>query len=436
MLGGGNFLVQNKILPGTYINFVSVRKPSNIFGERGYASFAAKLGWGKEVITLSKEELEKDSLKLLGCTFDDPAIRPIREVLLNAKTLYLGRLDNDGQKAKATAAGLTFTAKYNGSKGNNIKIVLKKDIDNEDKVVMDLFFMGKKVDSQSVKNTEAFESNDYVDITGTPDYKSISGEAIDLTGGSDSEVTVNDYSKYLAAIEGYYFNTIGYAGEDDDIKNLFVSFVKRLRDEVGKKCQVVLYKKPANYEGVINVGSTALGNDKGGFVYYALGASAGCDVNKGLDNSLYLGEYNLADKLASRDLEKAITKGEFILHRDNDDIRVLEDINSFTEFTKDKDNNFAQNQVVRVLDQIAMDVAKIFNSLYVGKVQNNEDGRVALWADITNHAKKLEKLGAIEDFVPEDVDVKPGEDKDTVEVSYLVKPVMVMRKLYMIVRVI
>lgn len=115
---------------------------------------------------------------------------------------------------------------------------------------------------------------------------------------------------------------------------------------------------------------------------------------------------------------------------------MLEDINSFTEFTKDKDNNFAQNQVVRVLDQIAMDVAKIFNSLYVGKVQNNEDGRVALWADITNHAKKLEKLGAIEDFVPEDVDVKPGEDKDTVEVSYLVKPVMVMRKLYMIVRVI
>ena len=120
MLGGGNFLVQNKILPGTYINFVSVRKPSNIFGERGYASFAAKLGWGKEVITLSKEELEKDSLKLLGCTFDDPAIRPIREVLANAKTLYLGRLDNDGQKAKATAAGLTFTAKYNGSKGNKL----------------------------------------------------------------------------------------------------------------------------------------------------------------------------------------------------------------------------------------------------------------------------------------------------------------------------
>ena len=89
MLGGGNFLVQNKVLPGTYINFVSLRRPSNVFGDRGYATFAMPLSWGDELITLSKEELQKDSLKLLGLSFDDELLRPVREVLLNAKTLYL-----------------------------------------------------------------------------------------------------------------------------------------------------------------------------------------------------------------------------------------------------------------------------------------------------------------------------------------------------------
>lgn len=434
MLGGGNFLTQNKVLPGTYINFVSVRRPSNIFGERGYATFAMPLSWGDELITLSKDELQKDSLKLLGLSYDDDRLRPVREVLLNAKTLYLYRLNGRGEKAKNTINGLTLTAKYAGAAGNNIEVAFKEDIDNKDNIIFDLYFFGRKVLSEKVKKTDTLSSNDYVDVSGKANYTDLSGEPKALQGGTDKEVTAEDHSEYLKTIESYYFNTIGYAGSDDKIKSLYVSFVKRMRDEVGKKCQAVLHKKAANYEGVINVTSSAK-EEAAGFVYYVLGASAGCDVNKGLDNSLYLGEYTLLDKLAQRDLEKAIINGEFIFHRDNDDIRILEDINSFTEFTKDKNHDFAQNQVIRVLDQIAMDIAKIFNSMYIGKVQNNEDGRISLWADITNHAKTLEKLGAIEDFVPDDVVVKAGADKDTVEVDYLVKPIMVMRKLYMIVRV-
>lgn len=434
MLGGGNFLVQNKVLPGTYINFVSVRRPSNIFGDRGYATFAMPLSWGDELITLSKEELQKDSLKLLGLSFDDELLRPVREVLLNAKTLYLYRLNGKGEKAKVTVNGLNITAKYAGLGGNKIEVAFKEDIDNKDNIVFEVYFYGRKVLSEKYKKTDKIMSNDYVDVSGEANYTELGGQVKALAGGTDKEVKADDYSEYLKTIESYYFNTIGYAGDDDSIKSLFVSFAKRMRDEVGKKCQVVLYNKAANYEGVINVTSKAK-EDLAGFVYYVLGASAGCDVNKGLDNSLYLGEYTLIDKLAQRDLEKAIIKGEFVFHRDNDDVRVLEDINSFIEHTKDKNKDFAQNQVIRVLDQIAMDIAKIFNSMYIGKVQNNEDGRISLWADITNHAKTLEKLGAIEDFEPTDVVVKAGHDKDSVEVDYLVKPIMVMRKFYMIVRV-
>lgn len=37
-LGGGNWLSQNKILPGSYINFSSVAKVSAALSDRGYAA--------------------------------------------------------------------------------------------------------------------------------------------------------------------------------------------------------------------------------------------------------------------------------------------------------------------------------------------------------------------------------------------------------------
>ena len=37
-LGGGTFLVQNKVLPGAYINFISVPYASATLSDRGYAT--------------------------------------------------------------------------------------------------------------------------------------------------------------------------------------------------------------------------------------------------------------------------------------------------------------------------------------------------------------------------------------------------------------
>ena len=37
-LGGGTFLVQNKILPGAYINFISVANASASLSDRGIAT--------------------------------------------------------------------------------------------------------------------------------------------------------------------------------------------------------------------------------------------------------------------------------------------------------------------------------------------------------------------------------------------------------------
>ena len=47
-LGGGNWLTQNKVLPGSYINFSSVAKASATLSDRGYAAAPFVLSWGPE----------------------------------------------------------------------------------------------------------------------------------------------------------------------------------------------------------------------------------------------------------------------------------------------------------------------------------------------------------------------------------------------------
>ena len=47
-LGGGIFTTQNKVLPGSYINFVSASKASANLSDRGIATMPLELDWGTD----------------------------------------------------------------------------------------------------------------------------------------------------------------------------------------------------------------------------------------------------------------------------------------------------------------------------------------------------------------------------------------------------
>lgn len=63
-LGGGTFVTQNKVLPGTYINFVSAARASATLSDRGIAALALELDWGVDdaVFTVTSEEFQKNSM--------------------------------------------------------------------------------------------------------------------------------------------------------------------------------------------------------------------------------------------------------------------------------------------------------------------------------------------------------------------------------------
>ena len=47
-LGGGSFVTQNKVLPGSYINFISKATASAQLSDRGIVGMGLELNWGPD----------------------------------------------------------------------------------------------------------------------------------------------------------------------------------------------------------------------------------------------------------------------------------------------------------------------------------------------------------------------------------------------------
>ena len=148
------------------------------------------------------------------------------------------------------------------------------------------------------------------------------------------------------------------------------------------------------------------------------------------DNTIYDGEFKVEVNYTQNQLEEAILNGEFTLHKVGTDVRVLEDINSLVTTTDTKGEIFKDNQTIRIIDQIANDMAVLFNTKYLGKIPNDESGRTSFHADVVKHHKELQNIRAIEDFKDSDVTVEKGADRKSIVVNDAVTPIGTMTKLY------
>lgn len=434
MLGGGTFTAQNKILPGAYINFVSLNKANASLSDRGIVTMPLVLDWGKvgQVFEVTSADFQKNAQKLFGYDYSHDKMKGLRDLFLNAQKLYAYRLNGSGNPANCTYA----TAKYPGTRGNDLKIIIQKNVDDATKFDVKTTLETTIVDVQTVKTATELVDNDYVIFK--KDATLAVTAATAMTGGTNSEVDGTSYQGYLDKIESYTYNVMGVATTDNTIKNLIVAFVKRMRDEVGAKFQAVLHNIAADYEGVINVANNVTvesGFDASAIVYFVTGIEANCAINKTCLNKVYNGEFVVNTDYTQSQLETAIKEGKLILHNVNDEIRILEDINSLVTTSNTKGEIFKNNQTIRVADQIANDIAVLFNTKYLGNVPNNESGRISLWADIVKHHTELQEIGAIENFKDAAVTVEAGDSKSSVVINDVVTVINAMSQLYMTVQI-
>ena len=179
------YTVQNKVLPGAYINFVSAARASATLGDRGTAAFPLSLDWGpeNEVVTIENSEFQKGSLALTGYAYTADELRPLREIFANAKTLHLFRLNSGGAKAACKYA----EAKYPGKIGNELKIVIQQNegfTASTNEVYDVSTYLGTTlVDTQkAVKAVSDLSDNDYLHWKGSEALTENAG--LLLTGGT------------------------------------------------------------------------------------------------------------------------------------------------------------------------------------------------------------------------------------------------------------
>ena len=181
-LGGGTFTLQNKVLPGSYINFVSAANASVTLSDRGVVAMPFVADWGKEneVIEVTNEAFFKNSVKLFGYDYTHLQMQMFREIFKNAKMMYGYRLNSNAQKAQNTYA----TAVCGGVRGNDITIVVENDVDVENGFIVKTLLENVEQDRQTVLTAQELKSNDFVT------FKEVELQVtagMPLTGGTDGE---------------------------------------------------------------------------------------------------------------------------------------------------------------------------------------------------------------------------------------------------------
>lgn len=246
----------------------------------------------------------------------------------------------------------------------------------------------------------------------------------------------------LEKLKTEVFNTLCYPYDRVEYKSNkqeIATWVKAMRDDEGMKIQAVLANYDGDYEGIINVvqgvklvDGTELTPAQ--TTAWVAGVTAGANINQSNTGRKYVGAIDVIPRMTKSEMEEAIQAGKFIFKVDSaQNVTAVYDINSLTTITPEKGKAFTKNRVIRVLDGINNDIVEIFESNYVGKVNNNDDGRSLLRATLIEYFNELQRLNAIQNFVPEDVTVSPGADIDAVVIDCYIQPVDSVEKIYITV---
>lgn len=246
----------------------------------------------------------------------------------------------------------------------------------------------------------------------------------------------------MEALKTVTFNTLCYPfdGEDEAAnKEAIATWIKAMRNDEGVKCQAVLANYTADDESIINVvqgiilsGDTELTVAQ--TTAWVAGATAGASITTSNTGMTYAGAIDVDPRMTKTEMEAAVKAGKFIFKVDSaQNVSVVYDINSLTTVTVEKGKMFTKNRVIRTIDNIANDVVKIYEANYIGKVNNNEDGRSLLKAALVDYFTTLQNMSAIQNFETDDVTVAAGTDSDAVVIDVAIQPVDSVEKIYITV---
>lgn len=257
--------------------------------------------------------------------------------------------------------------------------------------------------------------------------------------GNEEEIT-EILNTALSKLRTVDFNVIAYPNASEADKGTIKTWITSMRDEEGIKIQGVFANLKADNEAIINIVQGVILSDGTELTAeqvtaYVAGITAGASINKSNTGLKYEGAIDITPRMTKTEMETVIKEGKYIFKVDSaQNVTTLYDINSLTTVGENKNNSFKKNRTIRTLDGINNDTVNIFESNYIGNINNNADGRSLLRSAYIEYFNLIQNLNAIQNFTAEDVEVLEGKDKEAVVINCNIQTVDSVEKLYITIK--
>jgi len=240
-----------------------------------------------------------------------------------------------------------------------------------------------------------------------------------MSGGNSgiSGIIAASYTTAMAKFETQTFNILTLDGVTDAaIQTSVSSWTIRMRNQ-GKCIMTIMGGTAAddvaadavqkaisrtagfNHEGIVNVGTGVVLD---GVSYSSAQAApfvAGLIAGQKLSESTTYASTAFDDvtrRWTRSEQETAVRNGVFILFHDGTIVKPLRGINSLIALRQEQSNYFKKIRAIRVMDAINSDLQAAAEANYIGKINNNEEGRLALIAACKQYMEVLVLGGVIE----------------------------------------
>lgn len=439
-MAGGTFdRLVGKVRPGTYINFESTRH--DVVGNNARGIVVIPLlghdyGPAKEFFNLYSSAPDAEISKLGYSVYDDnDNMLLIREAFKHARQVIVYIAGPDKKATATVGDALTVTAKYGGTLGNSLKVVIANNAAGGFDVSV---YLGttQVFLQEGATNISDLAENDYVTFSGEGALTENAGT--NLTGGSNSESNAKDFTEFLDSVEKQIFNTLCVTTTEESALTAAITKVKYLREEAGRGVQFVMADKTADYEGVINVTNSVVIDGKKLSHMQACAWVAGISASASeiVSNTYvpYDGATDIVDEKTHEEAVKAIKNGELFFSKDTSGKVVVEyDINSLVTYPQTKDKSYSKNRTIRVFDSFK---ESLQNNFPPNKFDNDESGWLVMEGIGKAILGQFETEGAITN-VDYDNDFKVDKSLTSGDETYFIvglQPVDSAEKLFFTVK--
>lgn len=430
----GNWNENNRPkIPGFYNRFKTKAEERIGTGIHGILAMPVKSDWGptNEVVSIKNE---KELKKMFGENMNFTAYKLGRLALLgNPKALLLYRLVDGSEKTSTLTLKssdqeakdlIKLETKYPTTRKFNVTVKTNLVDDNKKDIILfeenKILFTssGENIDEIVTRINENIENNyivakkienntgTLVNIVNTP-----------LTGGNNGDKVNNEhYLNAMSAFEGYNIDGFTLDGATDPALQASVKeWVIRNKDEginiiafVGgpkeeKLEQANSKSKEFNHEGIVNVFAHAtyegIKYTQAEVAVYIAALGTGQGLGESLCNFVTIFD-NVEPRLSKTEIENALESGTLVLSKDDDDVIIVDDVNTLKNYTDDKSDVFGSIRAVKFLNAVDGDTS-LKRKDFVGKVSNDDTGRTLIICALKQYFETLAKEGIIKDFTVE-----------------------------------